>query len=391
MGTQTSTIRDYLFDLGKIVEGALGSDQQKVLAYVEQLRARLEADGLQDAAKRFEQLARTGQAKMVGLAKANGGAGAQAPASRLPVDSESRLPVADVETLRPGEVQIFLPEQSSAVVGQFVQFVRAADRLVANGVGVSPSMLMFGPPGCGKTHLARYIAAELDLPLVTARADALISSYLGSTSKNVRALFEHAMSRPCVLFLDEFDALGKMRDDSRELGELKRVVISLLQNIDAMRSDHVLLAATNHEHLLDPAIWRRFTYRLQLGVPSAEARRGILVSSFGRFADQELLKVLVPLTEGLSGADCKELAEDCVRRAVVNDTALIDSRYAVDAALQRREGGTKLLTEPVRDRVRGLRQILPADVTQSEIGHMVGLSQAQVSKLLKGGDKDGRQ
>jgi hypothetical protein len=390
MDNATAAIRDYLFDLGKIVEGALGSDREKVIAYVEQLRGRLEKDGYEDAAKRLEQLVRVGQAKTVSLARATGGVSGQ-ETGRLPVDSESRFPMADLEVLRPGEVQIFLPEVTSASVGQFLRFVRAADRLVANGVGVSPSMLIFGPPGCGKTHLARYIAAELDLPLVTARTDSLISSYLGSTSKNVRALFEHAMSRPCVLFLDEFDALGKMRDDSRELGELKRVVISLLQNIDAMRGDHVLLAATNHEHLLDPAIWRRFTYRVHLKAPDADARRNILTSTLGTFGDEELLKLLVPLTEGLSGADCREIAEESVRLALVNDLDRIDPHHLSEAVLRRRAGGAKLLSKSVRDQVRGLRRMLPADVTQSHIGQLVGLSQAQVSKLLKGSRENGRR
>jgi hypothetical protein len=385
-----ATIREYLFDLGKIVEGALGSDREKVIAYVEQLRNKLEAHGFQEASKRLEQLVRAGQAKSVSFARANGKAAAQ-DQGRLPVDSESRFPTADVEVLRPGEVQVFLPEEVRSRVGQFLKFVRKSDQLVANGVGVSATMLMFGPPGCGKTHLARYIAAELSLPLVTARTDALISSYLGSTSKNVRALFDHAMSRPCVLFLDEFDALGKMRDDSRELGELKRVVISLLQNIDAMQGDHVLLAATNHEHLLDPAIWRRFAYRINLQLPGAEARSSILADALGSFGDDDLLKILVPVTHGLSGADCREIAEEAVRSALVNDQVTVNQAELLEAALRRREGGAALLEKPIPERVRGLKRILPTEITQKHIGMLVGLSQAQVSKLLKRNSARGRK
>src|SRR4029077_10470965 len=108
-----------------------------------------------------------------------------------------------------------------------------------------PSLLIYGPPGCGKTQLARHVAEELHLPLLTARVDTIVSSYLGNTSKNIRSLFEHAMARPCVLFLDEFDAIAKLRDDQHELGELKRVVISLLQNIDALDSSITLIPATD--------------------------------------------------------------------------------------------------------------------------------------------------
>lgn len=389
MNTANATIRDYLFDLGKIVEGALGSDRDKVVAYVEQLRSRLERDGYGDSAKRLEQLVRAGQAKGLTLARSGSGT-ALLEVGRLPIDSESRLPTADVEVLHPGEVQVFLPEQAQRHVDRFLQFVRAADRLVANGVGVSASMLVYGPPGCGKTQLARYIAAELNLPLVTARADSLISSYLGSTSKNVRALFEHAMSRPCVLFLDEFDALGKMRDDSRELGELKRVVISLLQNIDAMRGDHVLLAATNHEHLLDPAIWRRFSSHIHLERPEPEARRQIFLRSLGPFGDDSLLSTLILLSAGLSGADCREIAEDAVRLALVNNRRELDVPHLLESVLRRRKGGGAILNKPVHDRVREVRKLLP-EITQAQIGELVGLSQAQVSKLLKGGRASGKR
>ena len=166
-------------------------------------------------------------------------------------------------------------------IARFLDYFRAADRLFASGVSVSPTMLLYGSPGTGKTLVARFIASELGMPLIVSRADGLISLYLGSTAKNLRLLFEHAAARPCVLFLDEFDSLAKMRDDSHELGELKRVVISLLQNIDASRREHILLAATNHEHLLDRAVWRRFAYKLQADLPGKEERTAMLEMFLG--------------------------------------------------------------------------------------------------------------
>lgn len=373
-------IRKYLFDVAKIVEGALRSDQEKVLAYATQLRDRFAGDGLMDAAKRIAQLLERRQAGMAAVARVPG----TAESLGLPVDGESRLPMADIEVCEPSDTQVFLPSSIRETVDRFLRFVQEADRLIANGVGVSASMLIYGPPGCGKTQLARHIAARLDLPLITARTDTLISSYLGSTSKNIRALFAHAAARPCVLFLDEFDALGKMRDDSRELGELKRVVISLLQNIDAMSGEHVLLAATNHEHLLDSAIWRRFAHRVQVPYPEAEARHQVIARVLGEFGTEELVFLLVALTAGFSGADCQDLAEEAVRLAVVNHQPTVSPTHLAESILTRRTpAGTTVCS--IKDKVHLLRQILPAETTQSQIAMLLGISQAQVSKLLKGG------
>lgn len=113
---------------------------------------------------------------------------------------------------------------------------------------------MYSPPGCGKTSAARYLASELKLPLITAWHDTLISSLLGNTAKNIHHIFEYAKKQPCILFLDEFDAIAKARDDAHEMGELKRVVNSLLQNIDDFLQEGILIAATNHAKMLDTAV-----------------------------------------------------------------------------------------------------------------------------------------
>lgn len=165
---------------------------------------------------------------------------------------------------------------------------------------------MYGPPGTGKTRLARFIIAQ-ELVYI-ARLDGLISSFLGSTSKNIRALFDFAAKRPCVLFLDEFDAIAKLRGDSQELEELKRVVNSFLQNLDTLGPQSIVLAATNHEELLDSAVWRRFGYRLELDYPSVELRwqmwSGFLQPI--EFIERDL-HILVDLSEGFSGSDIQEV------------------------------------------------------------------------------------
>ncbi|MDB6034301.1 MAG: ATPase central domain protein [Verrucomicrobiales bacterium] len=374
------TIRTYLFDIAKIVEGALNADYEKVSAYSKQLCERLEADGEKEGAKRIKQLLGNGKMTKLGFARA-GSHGSH----NVPVDAESRMTMADEERLAPGDVDIFLPEDTERSVKQFLSFFRAADRLVAHGVGVAPSMLMFGPPGCGKTQLARFIAAELGLPLITARTDGLISSYLGSTAKNLRALFEHAASRPCVLFLDEFDALAKMRDDAREMGELKRVVISLLQNIDALGKDHVLLAATNHDHLLDKAIWRRFSYRIRLSEPDRGARRRMLEKFFGGFASEDIIALVSAVTEGLSGAQLRQTCEECVRSAILADEKELRSPETIQAFLVANPKAAISATPSREAQIRLIRDLVPKEFTQEQLADIFNVSQSQVSKILKGG------
>lgn len=357
--------RDFLFDIAKIVEGAANGDYEKVVAYVESLGGKLENAGDHQAAKRIRQILGKSKASQVTLARA----GSNSP---LPIDSESRIPVADEEKLY-GKVPVYLSRDASKSIEQFLTFFRAADRLVANGVGISPSLLMYGPPGCGKTQVAKHIASELGYPLITARSDALISSYLGSTAKNLRLLFEHAASRPCVLFLDEFDAIAKMRDDDRELGELKRVVISLMQNIDAMGRDHVLLAATNHEHLLDPAIWRRFSYKLNLKEPDHSARKEMLAHFFSSFADNEMCELMAAITSGLSGARLRDIAEDAIRSAVLENKTKIE----VLGLIQNIVGSSS-----VDDQVVAINKAAPS-ITQTKLAEIFNKSQSTISAILK--------
>ena len=176
---------------------------------------------------------------------------------------------------------------------------------------------MYGPPGTGKSRLARFIAHELCLDLYIARLDGLISSYLGSTSKNIRAIFAFAAKVPCILFLDEFDAIAKLRGDSQELGELKRVVNSFIQNLDTLGNQSIVIAATNHQGLLDSAIWRRFTYRLALDFPSRELRQEMWRSFIQplNFTQKER-DLLVDLSEGFSGSDIQEICLRLFRRQI---------------------------------------------------------------------------
>jgi SpoVK/Ycf46/Vps4 family AAA+-type ATPase len=153
---------------------------------------------------------------------------------------------------------LILSAENVRVFLDLIREYRRADEIHRHGLSIRSKLLFCGPPGCGKTISAEVFAAEIGLPLFTVKLDRLISSYLGETATNVRKIFEFARTQPCVLFLDEFDALARARDDASDHHELRRVVNSLLLFIDRIRPKGFLIAATNLDGSLDPAVWRRF-------------------------------------------------------------------------------------------------------------------------------------
>jgi hypothetical protein len=150
---------------------------------------------------------------------------------------------------------------------QLIEEHARADVLRAHGYEPRHRILLSGPPGNGKTSYAEAVAEALALPLFVVRYDALIGSYLGETNARLRKLFDYIRTQPCVLFFDEFDAIGKERGDTHETGEIKRVVSFLLMQLDKLPSYVIVIAATNHAELLDRAVWRRFQMRLSFPAP----------------------------------------------------------------------------------------------------------------------------
>lgn len=131
-------------------------------------------------------------------------------------------------------------------------------------------VLLVGPPGNGKTSVAEALASELYRPLVVVRYEGVVGSYLGETATRLARVFDYVRTRHCVLFFDEFDTIAKERGDDHESGEIKRVVSSLLLQIDQLPSHVLVVTATNHSELLDRAVWRRFQVRLKLAAPSRQ-------------------------------------------------------------------------------------------------------------------------
>lgn len=169
---------------------------------------------------------------------------------------------------------------------------------------------------------AYAIGNALNLPIAYVRLDGLVSSYLGQTSTNLRKVFDSVKNQRIILFLDEFDAIAKKRDDTNELGELKRVVTTLLQNFDNLPSNVILIAATNHEHLLDPAIWRRFNFTITLDLPALEQRKALIQNGLSKYDINAKIDIgaIAKVTEGMSGALIEELMLAAAKKFLIEGT-----------------------------------------------------------------------
>ncbi len=211
-----------------------------------------------------------------------------------------------------------LPAQLAADVAELINEWQMEARLREAGLRPRRSVLLFGRPGCGKTHLARYIANAVGMRMYTVSFDALVSSFLGETASNLRQVFNFASANRCALFIDEVDAIGKLRDDANDLGELKRVVISLLQNIDRASPRSLILAATNHPHALDVALWRRFEVVWELPPPDSAMRLALFDKYMQRATSSTMRAFLSECSEGMSGADIEQICAGAQRRILLN-------------------------------------------------------------------------
>lgn len=191
----------------------------------------------------------------------------------IPVDMESRFQLLRLEE-KP--VLAHEPVYTDRVRAALERLVREREKLpalVEAGLDPTRTALFTGPPGVGKTLAARWIAREMECPLLILDLSAVMSSYLGRTGSNLRHVLDYAKSVKCVFLLDELDAVAKRRDDFGEIGELKRLVTVLLQELDSWPSSGLLIAATNHSELLDPAVWRRFEQQINFPLPQKEGIR----------------------------------------------------------------------------------------------------------------------
>ena len=214
---------------------------------------------------------------------------------------------------------LILPDITACAVRQLIEEQQRANTLRSHSLEPRHRLLLVGPPGNGKTSLAEAIAEALAVPFFTVRYESMIGSFLGETAGRLKHVFDYVRTHPCVLFFDEFDAVGKERGDKHETGEIKRVVTSLLMQIDELPSYVVAIAATNHAELLDRAVWRRFELRLSLPAPN-ERQITDFITSLAERAKLDLgirSQMIAKVLGRASYAEAEDLFLDLARRQVL--------------------------------------------------------------------------
>ena len=217
----------------------------------------------------------------------------------------------------------FIPnKQNETMINEIITIFQRKEAFWEAEIPLPNKTLMFGPPGTGKTISAHYIAVRMNLPLVLVRLDSIVDSALGGTAKNIRKIFDAANQQPCVLFLDEFDAIAADRRSGRGDGaeqEMNRVVNALLQNLDGLNEEVMLFAATNLDNNIDPAIWRRFQNRMDYMLPDEEE---ILRYLEQQLDDNLLIYEVLPKLIGYSFADIEIILNKAKTKEILRETPL---------------------------------------------------------------------
>jgi len=361
-------------EIVKIIEGGIVGDKEKVYNYAQVLATNLEKSGDVSLAKKISSILANKKVRMASLDEF----------ATKPVDTESRMDMVDVfipdDNFEAPILKIYIDEE----IDDFINAYQQRDEILRAGIEMVSSLLLYGPPGCGKTTVAKYVSYKTGLPLITVRLDGLVSSLLGSTAKNIRKIFEYASKRDCILFLDEFDVVAKLRDDKHELGELKRVVNSLLQNIDSFSQNSILVAATNHHELLDPAVWRRFSKIITLEKPDKEEitqmiRMLIKNPESNVIQNEKKMEQVATAYEGISHADVKTVVNNATKKAIIMKKGHVNNWDLLQEAYLYKNH--KIISE--NDFIKFLMQY---GVTQKELSEHMNYSLRKIREVSKNTD-----
>lgn len=282
----------------------------------------------------------------------------------LRIEPEVILPV---EPVWPGKIQ--------SELDGLIHERQFAERLATAGLHPTHTVIFTGAPGVGKTLAARWLAKALGLPLATLNLGTVMSSYLGRTGANLRQVLHHAQSIPCVLLLDEIDAIAKRRDDQSDIGELKRLVTVLLQELDAWPPSGLLIATTNHEQLIDAAVWRRFERRIVFPLPEAKDQALLMERLLGTDwlkMDAKARKAVSVIAAHISPADLTLIAHRAKREQILDVGTLEDG---LEVHLGAIVSGLQLA-----ERKKIGTELTPLKLSQRTVQRLTGLARETIRK-----------
>ncbi|MEH1930040.1 AAA family ATPase [Nostoc sp.] len=259
--------------------------------------------------------------------------------SEPPKDKDTGLALLEVKQFDLTWDHIVLSEKIFDTLQEIVLENRKQDILAVYNLKPKNKLLFCGPPGCGKTQTAKVLSSALGLPLVYVNLTAVFSSYLGETATNLQKIFTYIEKGEWLVLFDEFDAIARDRDNLNEHGEVKRLVNSLLQLIDNATNQSIFVAATNHEKLLDSAVWRRFDEVIFFDNPSFELRTALLSRYLSAIRYTAInLSTFATRLENATGADIERICSDAIKSVILRGERTLtadDLEVAIGRFLER--------------------------------------------------------
>jgi SpoVK/Ycf46/Vps4 family AAA+-type ATPase len=260
----------------------------------------------------------------------------------IPRDTEKGFPLLEIREYYLNFNDLIIDDEIKDRIKFIIDETKAAEVLKTYGLKPKQKILFCGPPGTGKTLSSKIMSSVIGYPLVQVKFDSIISSFLGETATNLKKIFDFIENGEWIVLFDEFDIIGKQRDDPYEHGEIKRVVNNFMQMLDDYNGKSILIAATNHQYLLDSAIWRRFDDIIYFDLPNMDYREKLFnkyLKNLKRSPDLNMVKY-AESTEGLSPSDISQICEEALRRVIIknfNEIKNNDIEYAICMQMRKRK------------------------------------------------------
>lgn len=269
----------------------------------------------------------------------------------VPRDTERGFPLLEIKEFHLDWSDVILADDVVLALKKVIKEIDKSEILATYGIKPKQKLLFCGPPGTGKTLTAQLMSSFLGYPMVYIRFDSIISSYLGETATNLRKIFDFFEQGRWLVLFDEFDIIGKHRDDHYEHGEIKRVVNNFLQMLDNFTGDGLIIAATNHQHLLDPALWRRFDETLYFDIPD-QKRRALIFEKYLSVitkGDSFDIRKLSRETDGMTPAEIALICFEAIKNSVLSDRDKVEIDDLISAIMEQKR------RKAIKGRINGVK------------------------------------